>query len=447
MVTRCRCYLICLLAFIICPSWHAHATSLSDTLAATYNNNPGLKAARENLKAVDENMPSAIAGWLPEVSANFENGRRKTKIGGMNTNGDANDHDISLKQPLFRGGRTVATMKQAKNAIMAGRSDLRRSEQDILLEAITAHMDILRDSELLELNKNNVEVLQEHLKAVNERFKLGDVTRTDVAQAKASLAQAQSQQISADGVLDSSKAAYIRVVGTEPVMLDHVEDPVEVKAPLDQIVQLALNENPVVKSAQYNAELAKNSITIQKSRLLPSVDFVADKSKQVGALSANGLDIETETYAVRVAVPLYQSGSEYSNIRRAKADSRRLKYELVDQENKTRQAVISAYNDFQVARSIIESSKAIIESSQIALTGTEEEAKVGSRTTLDVLDAEQNLFQARANLISAKRNEIVSSYTLFAQIGRLNAEELGLDVQLYNPKKNYNKRKYQIIGF
>jgi outer membrane protein len=425
----------------------AFAVSLNESLATAYKNNPELKAARENLKAVDENMPSAISGWLPQVSANFEKGRRKTDIGDISTKNDADDHDISLTQPLFRGGRTIATMKQAKNSIKAGRADLRRSEQDILLEAITAHMDILRDTEFLELNKNNVAVLQKHLDVTNERFSLGEVTRTDVAQARASLAQAQSGQISAGGSIDSSRAAYIRIVGAEPVMLEPVETPVEVKASLDEIIQLAFKENPILKSAEYNAAYAKNSVTIQEGRLLPNVDFVANKAKQVGSLSANGLDIESETYAVRVAIPIYQSGAEYSNIRRAKADSRRLKYELIDQQNKVRQSVITAYNDLQVARSTIESSNTVIESSEIALRGTEAEARVGARTTLDVLDAEQSLFQARANLISAKHNEIVSSYTLLAQIGRLNAEGLDLDVDVYNPKKNYNKRKYQIIGF
>jgi len=420
--------------------------SFEDALSMAYENNPFLKASREELKATDENMPQAISGFLPSISANTERGRRETTQSGTAIDKVTDTKEIVIRQPLFRGGQTYNNIKLAKNIIESGRESLKEVEQEVLLEAITAYSDIIRDQEVLELSKNNVEVLQKHLEVTTERFELGEVTKTDVAQAEAGLSVAKSEMISADGILESSKARFERIVGEKPGILKNIEQPALFTHSLDELIQIAMAENPSILSTIYSQKAANNRVSVEKGKLLPSVNFQASKDEQRGALFTSS-DLENERFSINVSIPLYQSGAEYSSVRQAKFNHGRLKLGLEDQRNKVREAVIEAFNNFHVARAVIKSNQAAIEASQIALEGTQEEAKFGARTTLDVLDAEQELFEAKANLIRSKRDEIVSYYTLLSYIGRLNPKELGLDAEIYDPKESYNKRKYQIIGF
>jgi outer membrane protein len=422
------------------------ALNFEEALSSAYNNNPYLKAAREDLKATDEQMPQAVSGFLPQISANAQRGERETTQAGTSTDRIVDTKEIAINQPLFRGGQTYNNIKLAKNAIFAAREELRQIEQEVLLEAITAYMDIIRDQEVLELSKNNVEVLKKHLEVTKERFNLGEVTKTDVAQAESGLAVAKSEMISADGILESSKARFIRIVGERPGILKPSRRPATLNLSLDEIIQIAMGENPTILSAKYNEMAAKNRVSVEKGKLLPTVSFQASKDEQKGALFSSS-DLDNERYSINVSIPLYQSGSEYSTIRQAKFNHGRTKLSLEDQRNKVREAVIEAFNNFHVARAVIKSNKAAIASSEIALEGTQEEAKFGARTTLDVLDAEQELFEAKVNLVRSKRDEAVSSYTLLSYIGRLNPKELGLAIDAYDPEENYNKRKYQIIGF
>jgi len=441
-------YIKIVVFFLVAFMWFdSSAIGFNEALAKAYRNNPSLEAMRENLKSVDENMPGALSGWLPTISASMDRGKRDTNFGGTSSVKVTDTRDIELNQPLFRGGQTISEMKKAKNTIIAARATLRSVEQDVLLEAVTAYMDIIRDREVLELTRNNIKVLTKHLEVTEERFSLGEVTKTDVAQAEVSLAIAISEKINAGGTLESSKATYERIIGEEPVELENIDNPITINASLEDITGISLKENPLIKIAEYNKNAARNSISLEKGKLLPRLDLLASRQKQKGALFSSGADIESDSFSFSLAIPLYQSGAEYSRIRQAKYNLGKLKYDLIDQQNKIREAVVHAYNNFQVARATIKSNQATIGASKIVLEGTQQEAKVGARTTLDVLDAEQDLFEAKANLVRSKRDEIVSSYTLLAQVGRLNVGELGLDVEVYDPEENYNKRKYQIIGF
>ena len=431
---------------IASSSSSSFAMSFEDALSLAYNNNPFLKSAREDLKITDEQMPQAISGFLPQISANVERGKRDTTQSGTSVEKLTDSKEIVIRQPLFRGGQTYNNIKMAKNVIHAERESLREIEQEVLLEAITAYADIIKDQEVLELSKNNVEVLTKHLEVTTERFELGEVTKTDVAQAEAGLAVAKSEMLSADGTLESSIATFIRIVGEKPGILKEFNKPISFANSLDELIQIAMAENPSILTLQHNGMAAKNRVSVEKGKLLPSVNLQASKDKQQGVLFSTS-DLENERFSINVSIPLYQSGSEYSRVRQAKFNHGRLQLGLEDQRNKVREAVIEAFNRFHVARAVIKSNKAAIEASEIALEGTQEEAKFGSRTTLDVLDAEQELFEAKANLIRSKRDEIVSSYTLLSLIGRLSPSELGLTVDIFDPKENYNKRKYQIIGF
>jgi outer membrane protein len=233
------------------------ALNFEEALSSAYNNNPYLKAAREDLKATDEQMPQAVSGFLPQISANAQRGERETTQAGTSTDRIVDTKEIAINQPLFRGGQTYNNIKLAKNAIFAAREELRQIEQEVLLEAITAYMDIIRDQEVLELSKNNVEVLKKHLEVTKERFNLGEVTKTDVAQAESGLAVAKSEMISADGILESSKARFIRIVGERPGILKPSRRPATLNLSLDEIIQIAMGENPTILSAKYNEMAAK----------------------------------------------------------------------------------------------------------------------------------------------------------------------------------------------
>jgi outer membrane protein len=427
-------------------SFDVRAAFFEDALSMAYNNNPALKAAREDVKSTDEQMPQAISGFLPNVVANVQQGKRNTDQGATSDDQTTGTKEIAITQPLFRGGQTYNRIKQAENTIFAARERLKQIEQDVLLEAITAYADIIRDKEVLDLSKNNVEVLQKNLDVTTERFGLGEVTKTDVAQAEASLAVAKSEQINADGVLKSSEATYTRIIGEAPNILEPIKNPFDIQASLDEMIQIAMEENPSLKTASYSEIAAKSEVRVEKGALLPRVDLRASKDEQKGVLFSSS-DLENERVSINLSIPLYQSGAEYSSVRQAKFNHGRLKSTLDDQKNKVREAVIEAFNNFHVAKAVIESNKSAIQASEIALNGTREEAKFGARTTLDVLNAEQDLFEAKANLIRSKRDAIVSSYRLLAFIGRLNPSQLGLAISTYNPEESYNKRKYQIIGF
>lgn len=427
-------------------SFNALSASFEDAISMAYKNNPELKAAREDVKSTDEQMPQAISGFLPNVTANVERGERNTDQGATSDEQETNSKEISLNQPIFRGGQTYNRIKQAQNNISAARENLRQIEQNVILEAITAYADIIRDKEVLELSKNNVEVLQKNLDVTKERFGLGEVTKTDVAQAEASLAVAKSEQINADGALKSSQATYTRIVGEAPEILEPIKNSFDIQANLEEMIEIAMEENPSLNTAAYSEIAAKSGVRVEKGRLLPRIDLRASKDEQEGVLFSSS-KLDSERVSINFSIPLYQSGTEYSRVRQAKFNHGSLKSTLDDQKNKVREAVIESFNNFEVAKAVIDSNKSAIKASEIALEGTREEAKFGARTTLDVLNAEQDLFEAKANLIRSKRDEIVSSYTLLASIGRLNPSYLKLAISNYDPKENYNKRKYQIIGF
>lgn len=446
MVTFFRC------AFILTISLHcvnAEGTSLNEALVSSYQTNPYIKSGIEALQSVDEEMPSAISGALPSASAAMQRGKKNSKVGDTDTSGITDTKAIEISQPLFKGGHTYASIKKAKNDIMAAREQLRNTEQQVLLAAVEAYMDVVSNTEVYELAKNNQSVLKHHLEETKTRFDLGELTQTDVAQSKASLAKASSDLISAQRSLESSKAAYTKTIGQPPIDVSIPLIPIEINGSSDELINIALANNPIIKIAEYNFNSAKDDITIQKSSLLPQLSAFASKERQQGLLtsSARTTITDSDTVGINLAIPIYQAGSEYAGVRQAKHIAGRNSYNLSIARNEVKEAVIKAFHDFRVAQSLIESNQSSVDAFSVALEGTQQEANAGLRTNIDVLDAEQALFDAKSNLIKSRRDEIVSSYNLLSQLGKLSAKELGLKVDIYNPEENYNKVKYQIIGF
>lgn len=424
------------------------AATLNDTLMDTYLHNPALEAAREEAKSTHENMPQALSEWLPKISASLERGSAEIERGTRTTFGDTEEQSVSVNQPLFKGGESVAKYTQAKNIIAAAHARLAETEQTILLDAIRAYMEVVTNQEILALSTSNENVLKEHAFVTDERFRLGEVTKTDVAQAKARFAGATSERIQAAGNLQVALANFKRIIGQEAKDLTIPQKHVAVEADQEKLIAMALENNPSVLYAKYSELTAKSDIKINKARLLPSLSFNASQSRQrSGEVLFLSDQVEQGVAAINLSVPLYQGGAQYSRVRQSAYTAEQKKYDLIEAQNAVRENVITAYQQLDVAIATITSSEAAVEAAKIALSGVEYEAKAGARTTLDILDAERELLDVQITLTKAKRDKIISAYSLLAQIGRLNAKNLDLKVTSFDPEEHYKKTKFKVLGF
>lgn len=426
----------------------AHASSFTDALEATYKNNPNIQAERQRQEATDEGVARALSGFRPTIGLGYEKGERDTKIGGISTDGDYTDKTANLNQPLFRGGSTIAEYQAAKQRVRAGQYQLSGVEQRYLLEAITNYMDVVANSSILELSRNNQGVLDKQLKASKDRFDVGEVTRTDVAQSEARLSNAQTQVISAEGQLISSIAAFERVIGYKPEGTLTVPDQFPtLPASLDEALAQARTANPQLLSSIHSAKSAKFDVNADIGTLLPQVALVGNLTRQDGATGVAGGDYEQDTIGIRVSVPLYQSGAEYARIRESKAIARQRKHQSMDTQQLVEEQVTQAWEDLETAIATTKTRSDQIKAAEVALDGVRQEQEYGARTVLDVLDAEQELFTARTNLVRAQRDRVVAAYNLALTLGELTPNNLGLSVAQYDPNEHYEDTKYKFIGF
>lgn len=429
----------------------ASAETLDDALAKAYQSNPTLEAGRAQLRSTDEEISQALSNWRPTVQLNGSAGVRKLDVdtGQAATTSDTtlNPYQVGLNvsQPLYRGGRTEAETKRAEARIQAQRAALRSTEQTVFLNVATAYFNVLRDTAVVELNQNNIRVLERQLEATRDRFSVGEVTRTDVSQAEARLAGAKANLIAAQGTLANTRAVYERLVGNAPTDLK-IPDPLGgLPTSVKQVIETASVQHPDVLQAQYSEEAAHDNIRLSEGALYPVVNLTAGLSRSRESSSENTTTDNAEVMA-EVTVPIYQKGAEYSSIRAAKQTAGQARL-VVDQ---TRREVIesatSAWENLVTARASIESQQAEVSAAEVALDGVQREASVGSRTVLDVLDQEQELLQARVSLVQSRRDAAVAEFQVKAAIGALNAQVLGLPVEIYDVEQNYNKVKDQLWG-
>ncbi|MDB2414975.1 TolC family outer membrane protein [Rickettsiales bacterium] len=425
----------------------SYSVTLDEALRLAYRNHPSIYSSLANLRSTDEQASRAFSGWLPKVSFGYERGPRETRSGGVDTDRQADTKDLTITQPIFDGGETLAEMSQAEKNIMAAQSEFLLTEQQVLRDAAIAYMDIVKDQRVLELNKNNISVLEQHLEATKERHSLGEVTKTDVAQAKANLAKANTEKKLAESDLAASRATYKKIVGEDPVNISMPDNYAKVDQLLPDLIDTGLSVHPSIKQAENLYESAKDSISIKKSSLLPTLNVTASTRRQKGVALTKAQDADTNSILFNLTVPLYQSGSEYSDIRQAKQDAEKLRYDLDLVKKTVRESITQSYHEYKVAISSVESDRVTVEAFETVLDGVSQEAKIGARTTLDVLDAEQDLFEAKSRLISSQRDVIVNSYKLLADAGILSAKTIGVDENIYDLDEYRKKVKYQIIGF
>lgn len=417
-------------------------------LLNTYNTNPQIKAQRKVLESVDELVPQAYSGFLPNAQVDYERGKAKTSFNGQqeDTN-DTETRQLTVVQPIFRGFQTINSIDRADNLVESARGDLRQLEQQVLLEAVTAYMDVFRDDAVLKLSTNNEEVLERQRGATQERFDVGEVTRTDVSQSEARLSRATTDKIQAEGQLISSRANFARVVGYKPENLVAPTNFPSLPATVDDAIKEALENNPTIQSIKYLSESAGDDTAIQIGQILPEVSFRAALSEQEGVGSLGNSDFDEDSFTVNARIPLYQSGAEYSRVRERKAVASQRKFQLANQQNRVTELTIQAWEDLQTSEATIASQQDAIRAAEVALDGVRQEQLYGSRTILDVLDAEQELFVARVNLVRAEHDRTVAIYNLLATVGRLTVKDLGYAKANYDPNEHYDDVKYQFIGF
>lgn len=419
----------------------ASAQTLSEALAGAYGTNPTLRAARAELRAVNEGVPQALANWRPDVAVTGSAGKGRIDSDSGTTN--SNQETItplsataSVIQPLYRGGRTVAGTARAEETVRAQRSVLDSVEQSVLLRAATAYMDVWRDQSVVELNVSNERVIERQLEATRDRFEVGEVTRTDVAQAETRLAVATADRIAAEGALKSSSAVYEEVIGSGPGVLQAPPPITGLPASLAAVVEMSTSRNPDVLAADFAERAARHRVREVTGELYPTVELNASVSHSEDTTRR---DTETERAQIlaEVTIPLYQQGAVSSRVREAKQVSNQRRIEIEETRRRTEQEGISAWEALQTARAQIRSLETGVRAAEIALEGVRQENAVGARTILDILDAEQELLNAQVNLVRSQRDNVVAGFQVLSAIGRLTARELALPVEVYDPEKDY----------
>ncbi|HVV63789.1 MAG TPA: TolC family outer membrane protein [Pseudolabrys sp.] len=443
----------------------ANADTLEGALIQAYQNNPQLNSQRAAVRATDEGVPQALSGYRPRITASAFGGEQQlysnSRVLSATTPPNAPaayfvqkgqnapfGTGITATQTLYNGFQTANRTRQAESAVFAARETLRNTEQTVLLNAVTAYMNLLRDTAILDLQRRNVEVLQEQLRQTRDRFNVGEVTRTDVAQAESSLAAGRSQVLSAEATYKASLATYRQVIGVDPGKLSPAT-PVDRFSPhnLNDSVAAGTTQNPQVTTAQYNVDVAQLAVKVAEGALYPTLSVQGNFQRNwMSQQSLTSIDSYSASVLGQLTVPIYQGGAEYSAIRQAKETLGQRRIDFDTARDSVRQSVVQAWGQLEATKANIEATQAQVQASEIALNGVREEARVGQRTTLDVLNAQQTLVNARVSLVTAQHDRVVASYTLLSAVGRLSPRTLGLRVPAYDPQVHYHQVRDAWIG-
>jgi outer membrane protein len=438
------------------------ADTLNGALISAYQSNPQLNSQRAVVRQTDETVPQALSGYKPTVSATATIGQEYTSTVSKVTSANPsvppsyprtgigyspNNVGVTVTQNLYNGFQTANRVRQAESNTSAARETLRVAEQTVLLNASTAYMDLLRDSALLELQRRNVEVLQEQLRQTRDRFNVGEVTRTDVAQTEAQLAQGRATVLSAEAQYARSRASYRQFIGVEAGVLQP-GSPVDRLTPkrLGEAVEIARARHPSVGVAMFGIDAAVLQVKINEGTLYPTARLVGGVNQNWENNLTTQLQVFNAFVQAQLTVPIYQGGAEYSAIRQAKEAVGQKRIDLDTARDQVQASVVTAWGQLEAAKAQILATQAQVASSEIALNGIREEARVGQRTTYDILVAQQTLVNARTALVTAQHDRVVASYTLLGAVGELNLPKLGINIPLYDPMVHYQQVRDAWIG-
>ena len=441
---------VLLLAFV--GPMPALADTIEAALVRAYQNNPQLNAQRAQVRFTDENVPQALSGYRPRVSVTASAGYQytdtlSTQGGTATTLVRTNIHGANaprsvgatVTQTLYNGQQTANRTRAAESQVSGAREALRVLEQTVLLQAATIYMDYLRNSAIVEVQKSNVRVLEQTLKQTNDRFNVGEVTRTDVAQSEAQLAAGKTQLLTAEANLNTTRSNFRRIIGNEPVALAP-GSPVDRFLPgtLPSAVELGLTQNPNVTAAMFGIDVSYLQVKVAEGALLPTVTLQASvqQSYEQSLIQYRSFGASAIT---QLSVPIYQGGAEYSLIRQSKETLAQQRLVLEQTRDQTRANVVTAWGQLVAGKAQVQSAQSQVQASEIALNGVREEAKAGQRTTLDVLNAQQALVNARVALVTAQHDRVVASYSVLNTIGRLSPVVLNLPTTVYDPSVHYHQ--------
>jgi len=424
----------------------ASADTLREALVLTYRNNPTITGQRELLRGTDANVAIARAAGRPQVSATAGLNRDLTRSGILETGqgkGPTASVGVDLSYPLFTGGSVRNAVRAAETRVEAGRATLRAVEGDIFTEAVAAYMDVIRDRAIVELNANNVRVLTTNLQATSDRFEIGDLTRTDVAQSEARLQIGRANFATAQGRLTASEENYRRVIGKRPGPLAPPPPLPPLPATSDEAARIALVNNPDLISVTRQTTAAGLDVSVARAGRLPTISSVVSGTYvnalggTTGALPSTG----TETSAgLNARIPLYQGGLPAARVRQAQAAEGQLIEQTIATERAVVAATRSAFATYRAAQNAIASNDVAVRANELALEGARAERSVGTRTVLDVLNAEQELLNAQVALVTARRDAYVAGFQLLNAMGQAEADDLGLEGgPLYDPLGNYRR--------
>ena len=423
--------------------------TLQEALAAAYSSNPTLLAARAALRAVDETVPQALAGWRPTiiVSGTYGGGAGTQQTQGpkIQTARETLTGSATLTQPIYTGGRTESQTHQAENRVLSQRGRLIATEQLVFTNVITDYVNVIQTEQLLQLDINNEQVLTRQLQATNDRFRVGEITRTDVAQAEAALAVARSTRQTAEGSVQTARAAYQRDVGFLP---NNLAVPQPLALPIKTAAdasRIAGANNPTLIYTMFDAAASKDAVDIAFSAIMPTLSAQASAFRQDNSTFNNSRTIGAQAL-LNLSIPIYQGGAEYAAVRGARQTEQQARRTVDDTRRQVIQAALSSWETLSAARFSIDSTRAAIRANEIALEGTQREAIVGSRTTLDVLNAEQALLQSRVTLVQNLASLVTSSYNVASALGRLTARDLNLNVPLYDDTAYYKAAHDRLFG-
>lgn len=422
----------------------AIAETIESAIIRAYQNSPIVNASRAGLRATDENVPRALAGYRPRISATADLGiswSDRNVPGAPSTNSQLNPYGVGLQidQSIFDGGRTRNSVRQAETQVLGARMQLEATVQDTLFNAAQIYMNVLRDTAILNLQRNNVEVLDEQLRQSRDRFEVGEVTRTDVAQAEARQASARSQVSLAEANLRANVGRFRQVIGVQPRELGPGRAPDRlIPGTLDTAVAIALQENPSIAAARFSLDAAEIQVKVFESEMYPQVGIRAAVNQRFES-SVRGDQTTSASVVAQLTVPLYQGGEVSARVRQAKESATQARFLVEQRRDEVRAAAIIAWGSLEAAKAQIVAAQAQVQAAETALTGVREEARVGQRTTLDVLNAQQELLNARVNLITAQRDRIVAAYSVVQAMGRLTPTQLRLATAEYDPREHYDQ--------
>jgi outer membrane protein len=422
------------------------AESLPEALAKAYQTNPQLNAERARQRGTDENIPQALSGYRPQLVASLGAGMQAVRnLLPNNTFQSATLRPwtigVTVSQVLFNGFKTSSSVRVAEFQVLSGRESLRNTGQGVLLDAVTAYMNVIANNALYESQRTNVQVLREIQATTKRRLDAGDVTPTDTAQAEARLSRGLADLNAAEVALAISKEVYTQVIGEAPSRLapaspvDRLVPPTEPGA-----IETANHEHPAILGAGYDVDVAQTSIKLAESSLLPTVSVQANASRSVQTDSSlTTAATDQASILGQINVPIYDGGMAASQTRQAKEVTSQSRMVLEQVRNQSRTAVVSAWVSNEGTKVALSASESEVRAAEVALAGVQREAKGGQRTTIDVLNAQQDLTNARSRLIQAQRDRIIASYTLLSAIGRLDVHTLNLNTPDYLPEVHYHQ--------